>query len=107
MVLQFADAVLGQKLDRGFDFQRQRQRILDGDAQHRLQRRFRQRNHGSGTPAFRQQLLDDLEPRNLIGRIDAIAESIACRIREPIATLPHVELFASQTGDSYNLTDVQ
>ena len=107
VVLQFADAMLCQKLDRGLDFRRQRQGILDGDAQHRLQRRFRQRNNRARTPAFGQQLLDDLEPRDLIGRIDAVTESVACRIRKPVASLPHVQLFASEAGDSYHLTDVQ
>src|SRR5438105_14930725 len=99
--------MLGKKLDRGLDFRRQRQGILDGDAEHRLQRRFRQRNNRARTPAFGQQLLDDLEPRDLIGRIVAVAESIACRIRKPVAWLPRVQLAASEAGDSYHLTEVQ
>ena len=85
-----------EQLDRGLDLVRQRRRRVDGEAQHRLQRRFGERHDGAGAPAFRQQLLDELEPRDLVGRIDAIAERVAQRRGKAVAALPHVELLAAQ-----------
>ena len=53
MILQFADAMLAKKLDRGLDLAGQRRRILDRDAEHRLQGRVRERYNGTSAPAFR------------------------------------------------------
>ena len=53
MVLQFADAMLPKKLDRSLDLAGQRCRILDRDAEHRLQRRVGEWHDCAGAPAFR------------------------------------------------------
>src|SRR5215475_10978011 len=107
MILQLADTMLGEKLDRGLDLARQWNRILDGDAQHRLQRRFRERDDRTGAPALGEKLLDELEPSDLIGRIHAVTEAVTRRVRETVAALPHVELLAAQPGDANHLTDMQ
>jgi hypothetical protein len=72
-----------------------------------LQHRLGQRHDGAGAPAFGKELLDELEPRNLVRRIDAVAEAIAQRRRKFVAALPHVELLAAQAGDSDDLPNVQ
>jgi len=60
-------------------------RTDDHQPEHRLQRRLGERHDRAGTPPFRQQLLDQLEPPHLIVRIDAIAVGIALRRREAVA----------------------
>ena len=99
--------MLREQLDGALDLARQRRRILDRESQHRLQHRLGQRHHGARAPAFRQQLLDELEAGHLVRRIDAVAEAVAQRRREVVATLPHVELFAAQAGDPDDLAYVQ
>ena len=89
------------------DVVRQRRRPTTGEAQHRLQRRLGERHDSAGAPAFGQQLLDELQPGNLVGRIDAIAAGVAQRSRETVAALPHVELFAAQAGHPHDLAYVQ
>src|SRR6266404_2092939 len=107
VVLQFADTMLAKKADRGLDLAGQRHRILDRDAEHRLQRRVGERYDCAGAPALGQQLLDQLEPRDLVGRIYAVAEAVARGIGKAVPPLPHVELLAAQTRNTYNLADMQ
>ena len=95
MLLQIAGAMRREHPDRRFDFGRQRRRLFDGQAEHRLERGVGERHHCAGAPAFRQQLLDQAQPRDLIWRINTIAECIAERRGKAIASLPHVELLAS------------
>ena len=107
MVLQLAHAMLAEQLHCGLDFGWQGRGIFDRDTQHRLQRRIGERHHRACPPSLRQELLDQLEARNLVRRIDAIAESVARRIGKAIPALPHVKLLTPQAGDSHDLADVQ
>jgi len=52
-------------------------------------------------------VLDQLEPRDLVGGIHAVPERIAQRRREAISALPHVELLAAEPGDAHDLANVQ
>ena len=87
--------MLREELDGSLDFTGQRRRVLDREAQHRLQHRLGQRHDGSCPPALRKELLDELESCDLVRRIDPIAEAIAQRRRKAVPSLPHVELLAA------------
>ncbi len=107
MILQLADAVLAEQPHRIGDFRRERRRLRDGQPDHRLQRRVGERDDRARAPPLGQQLLDQLEARDLVGRIHAIAERIAQRRGKAVAALPHVELLAAQPRDAHDLADVQ
>ena len=107
MILQLAHAMLREKLDRGLDLRGQRRRLVHCEAEHRLQRRVGERHDRACTPAFGQELLDELEACDLIGRIHPVSECVAQRHRKAVSALPHVELLAAQAGDADHFTDVQ
>jgi hypothetical protein len=52
VILQLAHPMLREELDGGLDFTGQRRRVLDREAQHRLQHRLGQRHDGSCPPAL-------------------------------------------------------
>ena len=107
MVLQLGHPVRRQETNRRFDFHRQRHRRLDGEPEHRLQRRIGERHDRAGAPAFGQQLLDQAQARDLVGWIYAIAERVAERRGKAVAALPHVQLLAPQSRDADDFADVQ
>ncbi len=89
------------------DVVRQLRRARHRQAEHRLQRRLRERDDRAGPPALGQQLLDQLQAGDLVGRVDAIAIGVAQRRRKSIPPLPHVELLAAQAGHAHHFADVQ
>ena len=107
VVLQLADLMPGEQIQRRLDIVGQPSRGDYGEAQHRLQRRFGQWHDRPRAPAFGQQLLDELEAGNLIVRVDAIAVGVASRRGESVAPMPHVELLAAQFGNPHDFADVQ
>ena len=107
MLLKIERAMRSEHPHRRFDFRRQRRGLLDRQAQHRLQRRVRERHHCAGAPSFRQQLFDQTQPRNLIGWVHSITKRVAERRWKTITPLPHVELLASQARDANDFTDME